>query len=249
MLVIVSIAERIKLLPYFLRYYTRIGASRFCVMVWNGEANPLFPQIQSALQNYPHVIRTSVVCDLSEYCGPAETPALNLARQELLQPEDWYCVADLDEFYYLRDRSLSQLAEQAGLLGYDAVHGVFFDRVSLHGDLPALGESLDATFPMICDISRTIGANYNKIGIARQSVAIESGHHYCAGRAWQNQIEVHHLKWTDGVVEALQLRAAAYASQGLPWAKEIPLVLAAIQNGIDLLDPNLCARKARELGI
>ncbi len=99
MLVIVPICDRIKLLPFFLKYYTSIGATQFEVALYNGEQSPFFEQIISYKADYNIGVRPSIVCDIDDYSGTLVAPVLNEIRKEYARKFAWFCIADLDEFH------------------------------------------------------------------------------------------------------------------------------------------------------
>src|SRR5438270_2674000 len=156
MTIITPIYDRIDLLTFYLHYYRRQGIERFVVALYNGAKNPLHDAIcciGRQLKADLHV-RTSVICPLSEFNGPKETPGINLIRQEFIQPMEWFAIADLDEFVRpLHADNLLDLASNAMKSGYLAVHGSMVDRISATGHFPTidLRSSLDKQFPLLCD--------------------------------------------------------------------------------------------------
>jgi hypothetical protein len=250
MLVICPIFDRCDLLPFYLQYYSQLGATQFVMALWNGERNPVYEVVKSYSQ-YPITIRTSIECLVKDYNGPDESTGLNRIRLEFKDRFPWYCLADLDEFCWFGGKTMPEIIAEAEPQGYTAIHGVFFDRFARHGRFPPIRllHSLDSTFPLVADVTRCLGANYNKIPLSRSDVAVESGHHYTKGRAWWNQAEVHHFKWTEGILERLRERDMYFTAQGLPWSGESRKFLAAIQEDDFPTDSNYLWREARKLGI
>lgn len=252
MLVICPIFDRVELLPFYLRYYERLGATQFVAAVWNGKQNPLCDLIERYATDYPIEIRTSIECPVNLYNGPAESNGLNKIVDEFRDRFPWYCLADLDEFcWFTGDRKLSQVAHEAEKKGYTAVHGTFFDRMARDYKLPSIRllKDLDAVFPLVCDLTRVIGANYNKIPLSRSDLRVESGHHATSGNPWYNQAEVHHFKWTEGLIERLRERDLYFHQQGMLWAAESQKFLSTLEKGAYLEEPAYCTREARKLRI
>jgi hypothetical protein len=247
MLVICPIFDRCDLLPFYLRYYTRLGATQFVVALWNGERNPVYEVIRS-YTDWPIEIRTSIECLIKDYNGPDESNGLNRIRTEFNDRFPWYCLADLDEFCRFNG-TMPEVAAAAEKEGYEAVHGVFYDRFALKGYPPIRQDTtLDETFPMMADATRLLGANHNKIPLSRSDVEVESGHHFTKGKTWWNQVEVHHFKWTDGLVGRLRERDMFFTAQGLPWSGESRKFLQAVEDD-DIRTPNFRFREARKIGI
>ncbi|MDB6131356.1 MAG: hypothetical protein JWM04_2463 [Verrucomicrobiales bacterium] len=246
MLVICPVFNKIELLPFYLKYYEGLGATEFVVALWNGQKNPLHEAIlQTGVD-----IRTSVMCDMKDYNGPAEIPGLNAIREELAGRHGWYCIADLDEFFHFGE-SLPAMREAAEKNGFQAVHGIFHDRVAPEYEFPSISEStsLDLTFPLECDLTRVAATNNNKICMAKKEVRIESGHHYCHGKSWNYKAEVHHFKWRDGIMEQLAERDRFFTAQGLPWSGESSRFLKTINEKNYLEQSQYNTRPARIIGI
>lgn len=246
MLVICPIFDRCDLLPYYLRYYTRLGATQFVIALWNGDRNPLY----EVLKTYPVEIRTSIECLVKDYNGPDESNGLNRIREEFKPRFPWYCLADLDEFCWFGGLTMPEIIAEAEQGEFTAVHGYFFDRFARNGYPPIPQDGvLDETFPMTAEATQRLGANYNKIPLSRSDVAVESGHHYTKGRAWWAKAEVHHFKWTDGLVERLRERDLYFTAQGLPWSGESRKFLQAVEEDDFRTNPIYNWREARKIQI
>jgi hypothetical protein len=248
MLVICPIFDRCDLLPFYLRYYTRLGATQFVIALWNGERNPVYEVIKT-YTDWPIEIRTSIECLVKDYNGPDESAGLNRIREEFASRFSWYCLADLDEFCYF-GTTMPALVAEAEKEGFTAIHGVFYDRFAKDGYPPIpQNDTLDNAFPMMADVSRVIGANHNKIPLSRIDVAVESGHHFTSGNGWWNKIEVHHFKWTAGLVGRLRERDMYFTAQGLAWSGESRKLLQAIEDDDFRRRPVYRWRVARKIGI
>jgi hypothetical protein len=225
-----------------------LGATQFVVALWNGERNPVYEVIRSYTQ-WPIEIRTSIECLVKDYNGPDESSGLNCIRNEFKDRFPWYCLADLDEFCRFNGMTMPEIVAAAEKENYTAIHGVFYDRFA-HKGYPRIrqNKTLDETFPMMADATRLLGANHNKIPLSRSDVAVESGHHYTKGHAWWNQVEVHHFKWTDGLMGRLKERDMYFTAQGLPWSGESRRFLQAVQND-DFRTSDFRFREARKIGI
>lgn len=250
MLVICPIFDRCDLLPFYLQYYGSLGATEFVIALWNGERNPVYEVVKSYTA-WPITIRTSIECLVKDYNGPDESVGLNRIVNEFRQKHAWYCLADLDEFCWFQGRTMPEAAAEAEASGYSAIHGVFHDRFAHNGRYPTIRQlhTLDATFPMVADVTRCLGANHNKIPMAKSDLPVESGHHMTKGRAWWNGCEVHHFKWTDGLIGRLRERDMYFTAQALPWSGESRRFLDCIEDDNYREDPNYRWREARKLGI
>jgi hypothetical protein len=257
MTIITPICDRIELLAFYLQYYQRQGVERFVVALYNGKKSPLHDAI-CRIGNRMRVdlhIRPSVTCPLSEFNGSMETPGINLIREEFIRASEWFAIADLDEFIRpLQGSNLIDLASKAMASGYPAVHGPMVDRIAATGQFPAIDpdKTLDEQFPFQCDLTEACGAMSSKIFLSRGNLEVTNGHHQLNNgnvSIMRDGGEVHHFKWTSGIVGRLQNRLKHFRAQRLPWAEESATLLKVIENGINLADPNLKARIAQALGI
>ena len=257
MTIITPICDRIELLAFYLQYYQRQGVERFVVALYNGRKSPLHDAI-GRIGNRSKVdlhIRPSVICSLPEFSGPKETPGINLIRQEFIRPDEWFAIADLDEFVRpLQADNLIDLASRAMASGYTAVHGPMVDRIAATGQFPAIDpdNTLDEQFPFLCDLTEACGAMSSKIFLSQGHLEVENGHHWLNNgnvSIMRDGGEVHHFKWTSGIIGRLQNRLKHFRGQRLPWAEESAKLLKVIENGINLADPNLKVRIAQALGI
>jgi hypothetical protein len=144
-----------------------------------------------------------------------------LIRELMLQhPDDWWVIADLDEFH-VYDRTLPDVIALCEKNGYDYVTGAFLDRVSEDGQLttvePAERRSVWDQYPMAGLLTlQLLNGRTTKVTIARGSVELDYGQH----RAWTGKAapvgdlcpQVHHFKWTASVSGRLEERAEAYSS-------------------------------------
>lgn len=260
-----TIDDRIELVPFFLEYYARLGVDRFIIGLWNGFDNPIHDKLLAMLSEWspPGVsteIETSLVCDYNGYCGVNETPWLNEARLRYVAENDWYAVADLDEFYAFAGRTFPEMIEAALAQNCHAVTGAegaaFVDRVAPVGfpSIPHYERArtlLDDTFPLATDLTRSCGCGTSKVALARNDVTIFSGHHFCQGHpCLVNSVDVHHFKWNANVIGLLTRRHLAYHAQRLPHAPESSRFMHLFMSNPNWRElPDVKIRPATKLGI
>jgi hypothetical protein len=154
-------------------------------------------------------------------------------------PDDWFVVADLDEFQ-VYDRPLADLVAWCDTHGYDYVEGCYLDRVAGDGSFPAVAPgSLWDQFPLAGGISFPLcGATPTKVVLARGRIRLELGHHTAKeGRGVPHRdayAQVHHFKWNDTVVERTRLRKSRF--QTGTWRITYPAVLAETIRFLDHVD-------------
>jgi hypothetical protein len=251
MLVIFPIYDDIKLLPYFLRYYSKLGAKKFVCGLYNGKNNPLYEHIRAFSENYDLLIYNSVLADFKGlYSAKAERPGLNRIREVFSGDFNWYCIADLDEFHYFGGESLAAMAREAEKGRFQALQGYFVDRIAVDGLFPDVAGLLDQRFPLACNLTLCSGGCDRKIALARSDIPITLGHHNAKGKIWDMPVEVHHFKWRQGVYDKLLRRLNDKRQQGARRAiRTLPKLLSLIDEGIDLRNKRLNIRQAAILGI
>lgn len=247
MLVIFGINDRADLLPYFTKYYASIGATHFACIITDGSRNPLYDTIRSYLADYDSSFFQSFRKD--GFSPHAESKVANRIRIEFSTRFQWYCVADLDEFYYFSGQNFGEVIPEATARGFDAVHGLFVDRLSKDGTFPPICGTLDAAFPLGSNLSQCFGLIHHKIPLAKIHLKIGSGHHKVGGKCWRRKVEVHHFKWHSGIVDSLQAKYARKLRQHPAWANRVLEMLNAIRGGTLNDRPRLRLWTASKLGV
>ena len=168
-------------------------------------------------------------------------------------PNDWFVLADQDEFQ-LYPAKLESVLQECESHGFDHVRGALVDRVAAEGALPPLDPSLSVweQYPIGTVLTYAVcGGDPRKIVAARGSVRLANGGHHTAisGRALPVSallVQVHHFKWVAGVVEYLQARTSCsppYASLVQQEAERFLLFFEANGHRIPLEEPGLLAQR------
>ncbi len=267
---------RTGLLSHFLRYYSSLGAAHFaCLLYPDSDASEAATRLENekivpltkqpldthaaAAEITQEAVKARVTVHVEPYVdvndgycgGTPEADGMNRLRLKYAQ-EDWYCVADLDEFcLFDNGRTLPQMASLAEAGGYEAVSGNLVDRVSLTGDLPEVlpGDRLDDKFPLEARVTQLSGAFCAKAPLAKAHVIITPGHHVVGAKSLHG-VGVHHFKWTRGLLDRLALRHALLKERGAVWVNEPKSQMAMIVDGkLDLTRPGLDPKPAAQLGV
>jgi len=237
------------LLSHFFSHYRGLGVESFYVIRHaESEEDPNFKLIEEQT--------AAAGIDLFKtYIGPWDDLLHGRLMTEAMaeHPDEWYIMADLDEFHRY-DRPLGELLDLCDEGGYTHVCGCFVDRVAADGTLPEVtSQPLWGRYPLGGAItSRLAYAPTLKIGLARGAMGTGGGHHGTPGStglpSTTSYIQVHHFKWTAGVVERLRLRVQRYRSGAwqlrypsvVPEARRILEHLSLNSGRIDVSDPRLC---------
>ena len=223
------------LLSHFITHYRSLGVESFFI-IRHAESteDPDYELIE-------HYAREAGVELHRTHLGPwdDEMHGRLMTEAMLEHPEDWYILADLDEFLVF-DRPLADLIELAESGGYTHVCGCYIDRIAADGELPEVtAEPLWDQFPLGGALtSQLLSTLPLKRGLARGWTQIGGGHHGTPGRTGvprtSSYIQVHHFKWTGTLVARMRRRIERY-EQGV-WQLRYPGVLDDARRLLDRLD-------------
>ncbi|GAA2848295.1 hypothetical protein GCM10010517_05540 [Streptosporangium fragile] len=174
------------------------------------------------------------------HVGPWDEDLNSRLIQEAMDErrDDWFVVADLDEFQ-LYDRPLPDLLAWCEREGYDLVEGCYLDRLGRDGSFPeVLPGPLWEQFPLAGMLSfPLLGATPTKVTAARGGIRLEHGHHRALnGRAVPHRevyAQVHHFKWNDSVVSRMRRRKDKFQSG--EWKLVFPTVVGEVLRFLDHL--------------
>jgi len=138
-------------------------------------------------------------------------------------PDDWWIVADVDEFHIYPTSEPKQITYQCDRNGWELVRGGFIDRIGINGKFPVLeiDTGIFGQFPMMGFFRYPLSqACPNKICMMKGHIEITSGQHYAkidGHTTWKWQgwnhpliapyenwsIQVHHFKWDSTCLDRL----------------------------------------------
>ena len=199
--------HHVQLLDQTLQHYHNLGISSFLV-----HANLRNPE-DTALNDLQFIANKFGfgIASVSYGDHAAAQRAAWKSRQRF--PDDWYLIVDADEFQVF-PAPLVDILENCERKGYDHVKGCFLDRVASDGILRKLSPQqaiwtqypvgLFLTYPLLRGDPR-------KVVAAKGHVEMSShGHHNAISERGcpitEYFIPVHHFKWVEGVIEALEHR-------------------------------------------
>ena len=143
---------------------------------------------------------------------------------KLLKPDDWWIVADDDEFH-IYPKPINELIEDCDENGYKFITGAFLDRIGENGKFPKILPFDDSDiweeFPLAGSFRYPISnACPNKTVVMKGNIQVTNGQHYAMisgedtyGDRWMNDlrypvgdcfIQVHHFKWDITVIGRLR---------------------------------------------
>jgi len=233
----------VDVLPFMLEHYRSLGIEDFLVNVHlRDRGDAVIDEVQRVTTRFGCAAPTTFV-------GDWQSQQERVWRQAMRRhADDWCVLADQDELHRYPDE-LSSLLAYCDRHGYDVLTGAFVDRVSADGRFPAVqpGQPIAAQFPCGGFVSYPLlGADPRKVVAAKGRVVVVRGQHLAlSGRACpidEAFVQVHHYKWTGGLVARLRERAALLRRNGVAhWTESDRFVRYCESHGerLDLTDPRL----------
>ena len=166
---------------------------------------------------------------------------------KMLFPNDWWVVADDDEFQ-LYSKPISEIITDCDINGWKFVTGGFIDRIGIDGDFPSIDDDTNIwkEFPMAGFFRQPMsGACPNKVTLCKGRIEVTSGQHYAQiegqstwrWQGWNHPLrypiqrgftQVHHFKWDKSVVD--RLKAVAKIGQDYSYSREYQIMLNGIED-------------------
>jgi len=236
------------LLSHFVDHYRALGVESF-YLIRHAESTD-----EPAYEEIAHYARVAGVALHHTHVGPWDDDLhgrlMTAAMDE--HPDDWYILADLDEFH-VYDRPLADLVALCEREGKQRVCGCFVDRMGPDGILaPLTAGPLWPQYPLGGAItSRLLTAPTLKVGLSLGRLRTGGGHHGVPGKTGlpreQSYIQVHHFKWTESVFARMRRREERYQSGTWPLvypsvldeARRLLRYLRRHRGRIDVADPRL----------
>lgn len=212
---ITVIGSHVELLPHMLAHYREeIDFDSLLVNI-NLESmdDPLYGRIVEVCRQYGARI-------FSVYAGPwlEHVNTFLYAQARQIFTNDWFVLADLDEFQLWPNNTRS-LLEEIDRDGYQYVEGCVIDRLAADGAFPPIRSdvSIWKQFPLAGSLTYplTRGA-IQKVAAVKGNLTLAGGQHMAlGGRGYPRErlyIPVHHFKWTEGVYGRLVDRVKFFQS-------------------------------------
>jgi len=175
---------------------------------------------------------------------------------KLLHPNDWWIVADDDEFH-IYSKPLNQIIATCDRNGWELVRGGFIDRIGIDGEFSELKNDVDIfeQFPLAGFFRYPLsGACPNKVCIMKGHIEITAGQHYAKINGettwkWQGwnhpliaptneySVQVHHFKWDSTCID--RIKAVADIKKEYSYSKEYQIMYDALKSNnfkIDIYD-------------
>jgi hypothetical protein len=213
------IGHGINLLPHFIKHYQNF-VDEINIVVYESDLHPLLGnEIKEIIDNYDNVKVVKVHKDRI-FDWERVTMLYNYVTNK--EPNDWWVVADIDEFQLYPNNNIKEVIDNCETNGWDIVRGGFIDRIGRGGEFTELvgGTSIWEQFPNAGFFRYPMSnACPNKVCLIKGYVEITPGQHYAKINSqttwrWQgwghplinpkDTVQVHHFKWDATAIDRIK---------------------------------------------
>ena len=227
------IGHGVKLLPHFIKHYQHHVDEINIVVYETNSSESITNQVKDIIKNYDNVNIVKVVKDRI-FDWEKVTYLYNKVKSG--HPNDWWVVADIDEFHLYPNDNLKSLIKTCDELNFDLVRGGFIDRIGDNGEFIELEDetSIWEQYPNAGFFRYPLSyANPNKVCIMKGFIELTSGQHYAkieGQTTWRWQgwdhpliynlgtVQVHHFKWDKTCID--RIKAVANVKQAYAYSDE-----------------------------
>jgi hypothetical protein len=248
------IGHGVNLIPHFIDHYSKY-VDEIQFVVYQSPIHPtLINDVKEAIKDHKNVKIVKTI-ENTEFDWSKVTALYNLMKSK--NPNDWWVIADIDEFHLYPNDDLKILITNCDKYGWDLVRGGFIDRIGPDGAFSKLEPNTNIfnQFPNAGFFRYPMSkACPNKICVMKGYIELTDGQHYAkidgyTTWKWQgwnhplinphSYIQVHHFKWDSSSIE--RIKAVADVKQSYSYSDEYKLMYDRIRKSkfkIDLTNPD-----------
>lgn len=242
------------ILPHFLRHYSQY-VDEILLIVYESD---IYPNLKDdVLKITLEFSKAKIVVSVKEqsYYWDKVTELYNAVK--LTHPNDWWVIADVDEFHLYPNDDLRTMLSYCNENGYDIVRGGFIDRIGYGGSFPEIVDDkpIFEQFPFMGFFRYPMSnACPNKVCVMKGYVTLTSGQHYALidnqttwkWQGWnhpliapidQYSVQVHHFKWDKTSID--RIKSVADLNKSYSYSNEYRLMYDKIVENnltIDITD-------------
>ena len=229
------------LLPHFINHYQKY-VDEINIVTYESDTNPIIThEVKDIIKNYDNVKIIMTIKD-RVFDWQKVTGLYNFNKSKHLN--DWWVIADIDEFHLYPNDSLNDLINECEDNGWDLVRGGFIDRIGRGGEFSELVDdvSIWEQFPNAGFFRYPMShACPNKICLVKGYIEITNGQHYAKINEqttwrWQgwshplinpnSTVQVHHFKWDKTVID--RIREVVNVKQNYAYSDEYSLMFKSL---------------------
>jgi hypothetical protein len=248
------------LIPHFVDHYSNY-VDEIQLIVYQSLIQPsLITEVKDIVKDYKNVKIVKTIED-RVFDWEKVTALYNIIKSK--SPNDWWVIADIDEFHLYPDDDIKKLINKCEKFGWDLVRGGFIDRIGPDGEFSELKDGINIfkQFPNMGFFRYPMSkACPNKVCIMKGHVEITAGQHYAkinGQTTWRWQgwnhplinpdsfVQVHHFKWDKTSID--RVKAVASINQEYAYSEEYRLMykeLGKTKFKINLNNPEFMFEKS-----
>jgi len=239
------------LLPHFINHYKKY-VDEINIAVYETDMYPsLGDEIKQIIDNHDNVKIVKTIKN-RVFDWEKVTQLYNFVKNT--QPNDWWVVADIDEFHLYPEDDLKKLISNCDENGWDVVRGGFIDRIGEDGKFSEIKKDkpIFEQFPVMGFFRYPMSkACPNKICVMKGYVEITSGQHYAkidGQTTWKWQgwnhplinpseyVQVHHFKWDKTCID--RIKSVADVKQEYAYSNEYSTMYHSLRKSKFKIDVN-----------
>jgi hypothetical protein len=215
---ITVIGHGTNLLPHFIKHYLN-HVDEINIAIYKTDLYPTLEEDVNEIIKDNNKIKIVKVIQDRIFDWEKVTELYNEIK--LTKPNDWWVIADIDEFHLYPENSLNLLISDCDKNGWEIVRGGFIDRIGRGGEFSELINevSIWEQFPNAGFFRYPMSkACPNKICLVKGYIEITNGQHYAkidGHTTWRWQgwnhplinskstVQVHHFKWDSTSIERI----------------------------------------------
>jgi hypothetical protein len=236
------IGHGVNLLPHFIYHYENY-VDEINIVVYESEKYPsLGDEVKKIVDNHSNVNIVKIHQDRI-FDWEKVTMLYNYITNK--HPNDWWVIADIDEFHLYPHNNLRQMINNCDEFGWEVVRGGFVDRIGEEGEFVELNQtdSIWFQYPHAGFFRYPMSkANPNKICVMKGHIELTSGQHYAkidGHTTWKWQgwdhplinphstVQVHHFKWDKTSID--RIREVAELRQSYAYSDEYKLMFEELR--------------------
>lgn len=227
------IGHGVNLLPHFIQHYNQY-VDEISVVIYETEQFPTISnEVKEVIKDYENIRIVKTHKD-RVFDWEKVTKLYNYVTKR--QPNQWWVVADIDEFHLYPNNNLKEIIDRCDDNGWEIVRGGFIDRIGPNGEFSKLepNTQIFEQFPNAGFFRYPLSnACPNKICLKKGYIELTSGQHYANIKGhttwkWQgwnhplinpfDTVQVHHFKWDSTSIE--RIKSVADINQDYAYSNE-----------------------------
>lgn len=249
------IGHGVNLIPHFVKHYSKY-VDEIQFVVYQSAIQPfLIDEVNEVVRDYQNVTIVKTIEDRI-FDWEKVTELYNIIKFE--KPNDWWVIADIDEFHLYPFDDLKKSIFDCEYNGWSLMRGGFIDRIAYNGEFTELKKDVDIfqQYPNMGFFRYPMSkACPNKVCVMKGDVEITSGQHYAKidnqttwrWQGWNHpliapidfySVQVHHFKWDKTSIN--RIKSVASVNQEYAYSDEYRTMydeLSKVNFKIDLKNP------------